>query len=153
MTSPSGPSQRAVENERDHTADGDADRYGILDHGGVFISPNHFLGLLIDYLATSRPWLKEGGWKGGVARSVATTHLIDAVARHHGLPVHETPVGFKYIGELIEQDRLLAGGEESAGLTIRHHVPEKDGVLAGLLCCEMVARRGKSSDRHKVSWP
>lgn len=125
--------------------DGDADRYGILDHGGVFISPNHFLGLLIDYLATARPWLQEktkgGGWKGGVARSVATTHLIDAVARHHGLPVHETPVGFKYIGELIEQDKLVAGGEESAGLTIRHHVPEKDGILACLLAAEMVAAR------------
>jgi phosphoglucomutase len=124
--------------------DGDADRYGIMDQGGVFISPNHFLGLLIDYLATARPWLADkskDGWKGGVARSVATTHLVDAVARHHGLPVHETPVGFKYIGEMIEQDVLLAGGEESAGLTIRHHVPEKDGILACLLAAEMVAAR------------
>ncbi len=121
--------------------DGDADRYGILDYGGVFISPNHFLALLLDYLAESRPWLKEDGWKGGVARSVATTHLVDAVARHHNLPVHETPVGFKYIGELIEQDKLLVGGEESAGLTIRHHVPEKDGILACLLTAEMVATR------------
>jgi len=57
--------------------------------------------------------------------------------------LHETPVGFKYIGELIKQDKICIGGEESAGLSIRHHVPEKDGVLAGLLCCEMVARRGK----------
>ncbi len=57
--------------------------------------------------------------------------------------LHETPVGFKYIGELIKQDKIAIGGEESAGLSIRHHVPEKDGVLAGLLCCEMVARRGK----------
>ncbi|MGB7148347.1 MAG: hypothetical protein WBD45_04295 [Terriglobales bacterium] len=58
--------------------------------------------------------------------------------------MHETPVGFKYIGELIKQDKILIGGEESAGLSIRKHVPEKDGVLAGLLCCEMVARRGAS---------
>jgi phosphoglucomutase len=53
-------------------------------------------------------------------------------------------VGFKYIGELIKQDKIAIGGEESAGLSIRHHVPEKDGVLAGLLCCEMVAKKGKS---------
>jgi phosphomannomutase len=72
---------------------------------------------------------------------VATTHLIDAVAKHHGLPVHETPVGFKFIGELIEQDRIILGGEESAGMTIRGHVPEKDGILACLLTAEMVASR------------
>ncbi|MGH9538889.1 MAG: phosphoglucomutase/phosphomannomutase family protein, partial [Terriglobales bacterium] len=69
---------------------------------------------------------------------------INAVARHHKVELHETPVGFKYIGELIKQDKIAIGGEESAGLSIRHHVPEKDGVLAGLLCCEMVAKRGKS---------
>jgi phosphoglucomutase len=58
--------------------------------------------------------------------------------------LHETPVGFKYIGELIKEDKIAIGGEETAGLSIRHHVPEKDGVLAGLMCCEMVARRGKT---------
>jgi phosphoglucomutase len=79
-----------------------------------------------------------------VAKSVATTNLINAVARRHGVQLHETPVGFKYIGELIKQDKIAIGGEESAGLSIRYHVPEKDGILAGLLCCEMVARRGKS---------
>ena len=75
---------------------------------------------------------------------MATTNLINAVAKHHSVELHETPVGFKYIGELIKQDKIAIGGEESAGLSIRHHVPEKDGVLAGLLCCEMVAQRGKS---------
>jgi len=75
---------------------------------------------------------------------VATTNLINALAEKHGVELHETPVGFKYIGELIMQDKIAIGGEESAGLSIRHHVPEKDGVLAGLLCCEAVARRGKS---------
>ena len=121
--------------------DGDADRFGIVDEDGSFISPNHILALLLDYLVESRSWAKEPGWNGGVARSVATTHLLDAVARHHGLPVHETPVGFKYIGELIEQDRIILGGEESAGMTIRRHVPEKDGILACLLTAEMVASR------------
>ncbi len=118
--------------------DGDADRFGIVDRDGTFFQPNYIIALLFDYLVESREW------KNGVGKSVATTNLINALARHHGVELHETPVGFKYIGELIKQDRIAIGGEESAGLSIRHHVPEKDGVLAGLLCCEMVARRGKS---------
>ncbi|HKS95978.1 MAG TPA: phosphoglucomutase/phosphomannomutase family protein, partial [Terriglobia bacterium] len=120
------------------STDGDADRFGILDRDGSFISPNYIIALLFDYLVESR------GWRNGVAKSVATTNLINAVAEHLKIPLYETPVGFKYIGELIDRDKIAIGGEESAGLTIRHHVPEKDGVLAGLLCCEMVARRGKS---------
>jgi phosphomannomutase len=75
---------------------------------------------------------------------VATTNLINALAEYHKVPLYETPVGFKYIGELINGDKIAIGGEESAGLTIRGHVPEKDGVLAGLLVAEMVANRGKS---------
>ena len=70
--------------------------------------------------------------------------MVNALAEHHAVPLYETPVGFKYIGELIKQDKIAIGGEESAGLSIRYHVPEKDGVLAGLLCCEAVARRKKS---------
>ena len=121
------------------STDGDADRFGILDRDGTFISPNHIVALLLDYLVETRPQ-----WPKGVARSVATTHLIDAVARHHNLPVHETPVGFKYIGELIKQDKITIGGEESAGLSVYGHVPEKDGILACLLVAEMVARRRAS---------
>jgi alpha-D-glucose phosphate-specific phosphoglucomutase len=117
--------------------DGDADRFGIVDGDGTFLQPNYVIALLFDYLVESRRW------KNGVAKSVATTNLINALARKHGVELHETPVGFKYIGELIMQDKIAIGGEESAGLSIRHHVPEKDGVLAGLLCCEMMARRGK----------
>ena len=117
--------------------DGDADRFGIVDADGTFLQPNYVIALLFDYLVESR------GWKNGVAKSVATTNLINAIAKARGVELHETPVGFKYIGELIMQDKIAIGGEESAGLSIRHHVPEKDGLLAGLLCCEMVARRGK----------
>jgi phosphoglucomutase len=117
--------------------DGDADRFGIVDKDGTFFQPNYIIALLFDYLVESR------GWKNGVAKSVATTNLVNALAKHHGIELHETPVGFKYIGELIKQDKIAIGGEESAGLSIRHHVPEKDGILAGLLCCEMVAKRGK----------
>ena len=118
--------------------DGDADRFGIVDEDGTFFQPNYIIALLFDYLVESR------GWKNGVGKSVATTNLINALAKHHNVELHETPVGFKYIGELIKEDKICIGGEESAGLSIRHHVPEKDGVLAGLMCCEMVARRGKS---------
>jgi phosphoglucomutase len=118
--------------------DGDADRFGIVDADGTYLQPNYVIALLFDYLVESR------GWKNGVAKSVATTNLINAIARARGVELYETPVGFKYIGELIMRDKIAIGGEESAGLSIRHHVPEKDGLLAGLLCCEMVARRGKS---------
>jgi phosphoglucomutase len=118
--------------------DGDADRFGIVDEDGTFLQPNYVIALLFDYLVETR------GWRNGVGKSVATTNLINALAEKHKIELHETPVGFKYIGELIKQDKILIGGEESAGLSIRKHVPEKDGVLAGLLCCEMVARRGAS---------
>jgi alpha-D-glucose phosphate-specific phosphoglucomutase len=117
--------------------DGDADRFGIVDQDGTFLQPNYIIALLFDYLVETR------GWKNGVGKSVATTNLINALAEKHNVELHETPVGFKYIGELIKQDKILIGGEESAGLSIRKHVPEKDGVLAGLLCAEMVARRGR----------
>ena len=118
--------------------DGDADRFGIVDRGGAFIQPNYIIALLFDYLVETR------GWRNGVAKSVATTNLINALADQFKIPLYETPVGFKYIGELINQDKIVIGGEESAGLTIRGHVPEKDGVIAGLLVTEMVAVRGKS---------
>lgn len=118
--------------------DGDADRFGILDEDCSFIQPNYIIALLFDYLVETR------GWKNGVAKSVATTNLVNALAEYHKVPLYETPVGFKYIGELIIEDKIAIGGEESAGLTIRGHVPEKDGIIAGLLATEMVATRGKS---------
>ena len=118
--------------------DGDADRFGVVDGDGTFIQPNYVIALLFDYLVETR------GWRNGVAKSVATTNLINAMADYHKVPLYETPVGFKYIGALIDQDKIAIGGEESAGLTIRGHVPEKDGVIAGLLAAEMVATRGKS---------
>ncbi len=118
--------------------DGDADRYGVLDFDGTFIEPNYVLALLLDY------FIRVKGRKGDAARSVATSHFIDAVAAHHGVTVHETPVGFKFIGDLISKNRILIGGEESAGLSIGGHVPDKDGILACLLVAEMVAVTGKS---------
>jgi phosphoglucomutase len=120
------------------STDGDGDRFGVVDRDGTFITPNQLIPLLFDYLVESR------GWKLGVARSVATSHLVDRVANSRGLPVYETPVGFKFIGEMINEDKLVLGGEESAGLSIRGHYPEKDGILACLLAAEAVAARGAS---------
>ncbi len=118
--------------------DGDADRFGIVDRDGEVITPNFIITLLLIYLVKNREYT------GGAARSVATTHFIDAVAQKEGIELFETPVGFKYIGELISQDKIIIGGEESAGLSIRGHVPEKDGLLACLLTAEMVAHEKKS---------
>lgn len=118
--------------------DGDGDRFGVVDSNGTFIEPNQLIAILADYLAESR------GWTEGVARSVATSQLIDRVAENRGLKLYETPVGFKYIGELINEDKIILGGEESAGLSIKGHYPEKDGILACLLAAEAVAVRGKS---------
>src|SRR5881296_3832026 len=116
--------------------DGDADRFGIVDSDGAWIQPNLILALVYDYLAETRKW------KMPAARSVATTQMIDAVAKSRGQTIYQTPVGFKYIGQLIREDKIALGGEESAGLTIRGHIPEKDGILACLLVAEMTAARG-----------
>lgn len=118
--------------------DGDSDRFGVIDAGGEFITPNQLIAVLTDYLSESR------GWNDGVARSVATSHLVDRVAREKGLELFETPVGFKFIGELINQDKIILGGEESAGLSIKGHYPEKDGILACLLAAEAVSVRQAS---------
>ncbi len=118
--------------------DGDGDRFGIIDANGEFIEPNQLIAVLTDYLADSR------GWTNGVARSVATSHLVDRVAESRNLKLYETPVGFKFIGELIIKDKIILGGEESAGLSIRGHYPEKDGLLACLLAAESVAVRATS---------
>jgi phosphoglucomutase len=118
--------------------DGDADRFGIIDRDGTWIQPNHVLALVYDYLIETRGWIMPA------ARSVATTEMIDAVGKVHSQKIFQTPVGFKYIGQLIREDKIALGGEESAGLTIRGHVPEKDGILACLLVAEMIAARGAS---------
>ncbi len=118
--------------------DGDADRFGIVDSDGSWVQPNLILALVYDYLVESR------GWKMPAARSVATSELVDAAAKSHGQITYQTPVGFKYIGQLIREDKIALGGEESAGLTIRGHVPEKDGILACLLVAEMIAARNSS---------
>lgn len=118
--------------------DGDADRFGIVDRDGTCLTPNQVLAILYHHLITYR------GWRGPVARTVATTHLLDRIARHHNLEVIETPVGFKYIGQAMMERGAILGGEESGGLSIKGHIPEKDGILATLLIAETVAVHKKS---------
>jgi phosphoglucomutase len=117
--------------------DGDADRFGIIDDRNRFVPANTILSLVALYLKRVR------NIPGGLARTLATTHLMDAIAHKLGVPLYETLVGFKYIGELILEDKIAFGGEESAGLSMYRHLPEKDGVLACLLVAEMVARSKK----------
>lgn len=117
--------------------DADGDRFGIVDEKGRFVQQNFILALILEYL------LEKKKWRGGVARSVATTHLIDRIARRYDLSIYKTPVGFKYIADLYLQKKIIFGGEESACLTIKDHLPEKDGIIAGLLVAEIVASAQK----------
>lgn len=116
--------------------DGDADRVGVCDANGAFISPNQLFPLLYLHL------IEFKGQRGNVARTVATTHLVDQVAAHYGYRHLETPVGFKYIGELLRRKEAVIGGEESGGFGIASHVSEKDGILASLLVAELKASLG-----------
>lgn len=118
--------------------DADGDRFGVVDERGTFIVQNLVLSLLLDYLVS------EKNWRGGVARSVATTHLVDSIARKYDLPIYKTPVGFKYLADLFLRKKIIFGAEESACMAIKDHLPEKDGIYAGLLVAEMMAAMGKS---------
>ncbi len=117
--------------------DGDGDRYGIVGPEGEFYPPNLVLALLADYLLGVRKV------QGRLARSVATTNWLDEIAASYGRTCAETPVGFKYIAEMIARQELALGGEESAGFSMAGHVPEKDGILVCLLVAEMVAVLGQ----------
>lgn len=118
--------------------DGDADRFGIIDNELNFISPNQVLYLLMHYL------IKTRGYNTCVSRTVATTYMLDRIGQKYGIEIIETPVGFKYIAEGFMQKDAFLGGEESGGLSIKGHVPEKDGILACLLVLEMVCKLQKN---------
>ena len=117
--------------------DGDADRFGVVDEKGNFLSANQIIALVFDYLVAQK------GFKGSVVRSVGTTHLIDRIAARSKIKVFETPVGFKHIAKLMMEENIIIGGEESGGLSIKGHIPEKDGILANLLIVEMIAKYGR----------
>ncbi len=118
--------------------DADGDRFGIVDHKGNVVIQNLVLSVLLNYVVANK------GWRGGVARSVATTHFFDRIARKYGLPLYKTPVGFKFLADLFLKGQIIFGGEESASIAVKNHLPEKDGIFAGLLVAEMVAATGKS---------
>jgi phosphoglucomutase len=122
--------------------DADGDRFGVVDEKGNFVIQNLIISLLLDYLVS------EKKWQGGVARSVATTHLVDRIARKYELPLHKTPVGFKYLADLFLKKKIIFGGEESACVAIKDHLPEKDGIFAGLLVAEMLAATGMPLSKH-----
>jgi alpha-D-glucose phosphate-specific phosphoglucomutase len=111
--------------------DPDADRFGVVATTGDYLTANQILALVYVHL------LEHRGMQGPVARTVATTHLLDAIARKHRQEVIETPVGFKWLGAAIENQGAILGGEESGGLSIKGHLPGKDGILADLLVAEI----------------
>ena len=113
--------------------DGDADRIGAVGPTGRFIDPHCIMTLALRYLVEVR------GLRGAVVKTVSTTQMLNRLAARYDLPVHETPVGFNYIGDLMMADDVLIGGEESGGISIKGHIPEGDGVLMALLMAEIVA--------------
>jgi phosphomannomutase len=118
--------------------DGDGDRFGVVDQGGAWVPPNHVLALLADYLMADRRMT------GGLVRSVATTHLLDAVASLHGRTVAETPVGFAHLALHLRAGSAFLACEENGGLALAAHLPQRDGILAALLVLEMIAARRRS---------
>jgi phosphomannomutase len=120
--------------------DGDADRIGAMTPAGRFVDPHVIFSLVLRYLVQRR------GQRGDVVKTVSTTQMLNRLAALYGLRLHETPVGFDHIGELMLCNDVLIGGEESGGITIRGHIPEGDGILIGLLLVEVLADSGLSLD-------
>jgi phosphomannomutase len=120
--------------------DGDADRLGVLDRRGRFVSPHRVLALLLLHAYRRR------GLTGGIAKTFSTSLLIDRVAAAIGVPLHETAIGFKYIADLMNRGEAGAGGEESGGYAFSFHLPERDGVLNALLLVESLAVSGENLD-------
>lgn len=118
--------------------DGDADRVTAIDATGGFISSHMVFALLLRHLVEVR------GWSGDVVKTVSTTSMIDRLCEGYGLKLNVVPVGFKYICDLMLEQDILIGGEESGGTGIKNHIPERDGVLVGLLLCEIMATHGKT---------
>ena len=119
--------------------DGDADRLGVIDDTGRYLTPNDVLVLLYYYL------VKYKGWNGPVVRNVSTTHMLDKVAERFGQTCHEVPVGFKYISAKMQETNAVLGGESSGGLTVRGHINGKDGIYAAMLLIEMIAVSGEKA--------
>src|SRR5208282_3229583 len=115
-----------------HVLDGDADRIAAVMPGGEFVSPQKILGLLILHLVRNRKV------EGGIVKTLCGTTMLDNIAKKLGRKLYETPVGFKYISDLMITEKIVAGGEEAGGMGLPNFIPERDGTLAGLLLLEMM---------------
>jgi phosphomannomutase len=119
-------------------ADGDGDRIGAIDRDGTFVNPHQIFALLVWHLAGTR------SLPGDIAKTFSVTKLIDKLAAKFGRKLHETPIGFKYICELMLEQNILIGGEESGGIGTNLYIPERDATVSALLLAELMAWHGKS---------
>lgn len=117
--------------------DGDADRISAVMPGGGYLSAGQIMALLLLH------FIEDKKWKGAVVKTVSNTTLIDRIVKKYDLKLHETPVGFKYICRLMLDEDILIGGEESGGIGVKNYIPERDGMLLGVLLIEMMAHRKK----------
>lgn len=118
--------------------DGDADRIGLVDEEGQFVDSHKILALLVKYLHT------EKGLRGDIVKTFSTTDMLDRMGERYGLRVTTTPIGFKYVGPMIIEGDVLVGGEESGGMAVKGHIPERDGLYIGLLVVEMMVKRERT---------
>jgi phosphomannomutase len=118
--------------------DGDADRVGAIDRDGGFVDSHKIFSILLRHL------VEDLGMRGEVVKTFSTTRMIDKLARKHQLPLHVTPIGFKYVCDLMLRRDVLIGGEESGGIGIKGHLPERDGILNSLYLAEVMAEKGRS---------
>ena len=117
--------------------DGDADRIGMADEHGDYVDSHRLLALLVDYLHTDK------GLSGKVVKTFSTTDMLDKMCGALGIEIETTAIGFKYIGDKILKSDVMVGGEESGGMAVKGHIPERDGIFIGLVILEMMASRGK----------
>lgn len=117
--------------------DGDSDRVGVIDETGRYVNQLQVMALFTMYLLELR------GERGDIVRSLTSTSMVDELGKRFGVTVHETPVGFKYVGQVMRDTDALLGGEESGGFAFRGHIPERDGILSGLMIAEMIVAYGK----------
>lgn len=118
--------------------DGDGDRFGVINENGEYVSPNEIIGILLLHL------IKNKGYKGALVKTVGASSLLNILAQKIGVELIETAVGFKYVGEAMRKFNPVIAGEDSGGLSIQNHIPEKDGILANLLILEAVAYAQKT---------
>ena len=118
--------------------DGDADRFGVVDENGEYVTPNEIIAILLMHLK------KNKNYSGCLIKTVGASLMLDIIAKKLGVEVIETPVGFKHVGEAMRKYNPIIAGEESGGLSIKGHIPEKDGILANLLILEAMSYENKS---------